>query len=230
MLISLCIPIMNRLDDLRQTMPSRIENANDSPPVEILILDYNSRDGLEDYLEDLINKTALIGGSFFTHIKYPKPIYFHSTHAYNLALLSGSGEWIVLNPADVFTRAGYISTLRDRIKEGCLWCNTDRKRRSTIAFKKSEFIASGGYDERFETYGPDDIDIIERLQRRGLKRGSIPDNMLDDIYTLPEKKVENYRIKGTHKELGKLMMPYLYENRNSQQLVANQGREWGKFL
>lgn len=228
-LISLCIPVMNRLSDLAETMPSRVENANSSPPVEIVVLDYGSKDGLSNYMYELMGRSVLVPGSYFTYVWYDKPQYFHSTHAYNLALLSGHGEWVVLNPADVYFRRGYIEALRACIAEGCLWANTDRKRRSTIAFNRAEFIAAGGYDERFESYGPDDVDIIERLERRGSKRGSIPDKLLHDIYTSPEKKIENYRVKGSHQELGKSLMPYLYENRAKRQLVANEGRDWGKF-
>lgn len=231
MLISLCVPIMNRLDDLKETMPDRIANANSSPPVNIAILDYNSTDGLDTWVKDNLfgGKTSLARGSSLSYTKYDKRDYFHSTHAYNLALLMGAGEWVILTPADVFVRDGYVNALRERIAEGCKWCNTDRKRRSTIAFNKAEFVAIGGYDERFETYGPDDIDIIERLERRGLKRGSIPDHFLKDIFTPADKKVANYRIKGSHRDLGKAMMLYLYENRANNVIVANQGMEWGRF-
>lgn len=220
---------MNRLEDLKATMPDRILNANSSPPVEIAILDYHSTDGLCGYMQELMTTTVLNELSFISYQVYTKRLYFHSTHAYNLAMLSGRGEWCILNPADVFLKDGYIKILRERIAEGCLWCNTDKKRRSTIAIKKSEFITAGGYDERFESYGPDDVDIIERLERRGLKRGSIPDNLLNDIFTPAEKKIENYRVKGSHKELGKSLMPYLYENRANKQMVANEGRVWGNW-
>lgn len=229
MLISLCVPIMNRLDDLIATMPYRIANANQSPPVEIVILDYGSRDGLMEYMNDLMAKTELADGSLFSYIRHTKPKFFNSAHAYNLALLSSFGDWVVLTPADVFIKEGYIDALRTCIAQGCLWANTNRKRRSTIAFNRDEFVAAGGYDERFDTYGPDDVDIIERLERRGSKRGSIPDNLLDDIFTPAEKKVENYPNQISHRELGKGLMKYLYENRAEHQLVANQGREWGKF-
>lgn len=229
MLISLCVPIMNRLDDLIATMPDRLVNANSSPPVEIVILDYGSTDGLREYMYELMATTSLARGSFFSYIWYEKPKFFHSTHAYNLALKSGIGTWVVLTPADVYLKDGYMTILRDRIWAGCQWCNTDKKRRSTIAFNRDEFIAMGGYDERFNTYGPDDVDIIERMNRRGLLRGSIPDSFLDEIYTEPSKKVANYKGDLSHRDLGKGLMRYLYQNRDEAQLVANAGKKWGEF-
>ncbi len=230
MLISLCTPVMNRLNDFTATMPFKIDAANVSPPVEILVVDYNSSDGLVTYMHNLMDSTVLEGGSFFTYRFYSGKKYYHAAHANNLAMLAGSGEYVVLVPADVYINFYYVPVLRDKIEHGAVWCNTDHKRRSTIAIRKEEFIVAGGYDERMEMYGPDDLDLIERLERRGCKHGSIPDDLIHDIYTSPEKKVANYRLKGmSHKELGKLSLPFYYENRDSKQLVANPGIEWGSW-
>jgi hypothetical protein len=191
-----------------------------SPPVEIVTLDYNSTDGIADY--------ALNNGNVY--LCYAGRDYYHAAHANNLAMLLGSGEWVVLVPADIYLKEGYMTALREQIAQGAVWCNTDRKRRSTIAIRKDEFIAAGGYDERMEMYGPDDLDLIKRLERRGCKRGVIPDEFLTEIYTSPEKKVANYRLKGmSHKELGELSIHYYYENVSKGQLVANEDVEWGKF-
>ena len=70
MLISLCTPIMNRLDDFRETIGSRVSNAISHGPVEIVVLDYNSTDGLEDYMRNVIAGIRFTNGSFFTYKKY----------------------------------------------------------------------------------------------------------------------------------------------------------------
>lgn len=229
MLISLCTPCMNRKDDLMATMPSKIAAAKASPPVEIAVVDYNSGNGLRDFINDIIDSTYLGGGGFFTYRKYTGRDTYHAAHANNLAMMLGGGEYVVLIPADVFIEPGFILSLRENIDQGCVWSNTSRKHRSAIAILRNEFIAMGGYDEHFEMYGPDDIDIIERLERRGCKRGEIPDEFVSSIYTPPDRKVENYRIKASHKELGAMNMPHLSENRKNGVLVANSGIEWGKW-
>lgn len=229
MLISLCIPIMNRLDDFKETIGSHVSEALASPPVEIVVLDYNSTDGLNDYMKGIMGRLMFTNESRITHKKYSGRDTYHAAHANNLAMLAGKGDWVVLVPADVFTMYGYVAALRNLIDIGYQWANTDKKRRSTIAINKDEFIYSGGYDERFECYGPDDVDLIERLERRGLKRGAINDNLLRDIFTSPEKKIANYRLKGSHVELGQALMPFLYDNRSRGQLVGNKGRIWGQW-
>jgi glycosyltransferase involved in cell wall biosynthesis len=211
---------MNRLDDLIATLPKKIGATIESPPVEIVVVDYNSRDGLGEYAHS----------SLFTYRKYTGRDTYSAAHANNLAMMAGSGEYVVLVPADVYLEDGYLSSLRDRINQGAVWCNTAKKHRSTIAILKTEFVAAGGYDERFEMYGPDDLDLIERLERRGVQHGFIPDELVKDIYTSPEKKVANYRLKGMdHKRLGQLSIPYYLENKAAGALVANPGVEWGKW-
>ena len=43
---------MNRTYDLKKTLPLTIQAADASPPVEIVVLNYNSKDDLEDYIMD----------------------------------------------------------------------------------------------------------------------------------------------------------------------------------
>jgi len=220
---------MNRLDDLRETIGSRVAQAIKSPPIEILVLDYNSTDGLQEYMREVMTNLRPTNGNRIIYKKYSARDTYHAAHANNLAMLAGSGDWVALTPADVFLVEDYAINLRQCIAEGCQWANTTKKRRSTIAIHKDEFIASGGYDERFECYGPDDVDLIERLERRKLKRGAINDNYVRDIFTPADKKIANYRLKGSHVELGQALMPFLYDNRSRGQLVGNEGQVWGQW-
>ena len=61
MIISYCIPVHNRTYDLRETLPGIIRAASKSPPVEVVILDYNSQDNLAAYVRLLM---GLPGGAF----------------------------------------------------------------------------------------------------------------------------------------------------------------------
>jgi hypothetical protein len=80
-----------------------------------------------------------------------------------------------------------------------------------------------------EVYGPDDRDLDYRLHIRGGKFGLIPDHLIDEIYTPDDKKVANYRVKGSKHTLSKMMRPYYDENAENKVMVANVGVEWGQW-
>ena len=227
MLISLCTPIKNRLDDLRLTMPFRIASANESPPVEICILDCGSTDGLQDYMDELTEIARLVPGSFMTYKRIERQ-YWHTAKAHNMGMLMGSGEYIVDLMADAFTRKGFIPAIRLLVESGCVWGRAAHFCGNKW-IKKSELVEAGGYDERMEVYGPDDRDLDYRLTLRGGKFGLIPDECIREIRTPDDKKVMNYRIKGTKHDLSKMMRGYYEENVANKNLQVNIGKEWGTW-
>ena len=153
-LISLCTPIKNRLDDLRQTLPLRIRAANDSPPVEICILDCGSTDGLQDYMDELVEIVRLAPGSNIVYKRIERE-YWHTAKAHNMGMLMGSGEYVVDLMTDAMIYDGFIPCIRKHIADGCIWGRANHFMGNKF-IKKSEFIDAGGYDERCELYGPED--------------------------------------------------------------------------
>ena len=221
MLISICTPVMNRTRDLKHVMPFRIEAARLSPPVELVIVDYNSQDDLTDYMQS-VDYTPLI------YRKYSGRDTFHMAHAFNLAAMASTGEYIVMLGADAMISRDFIQYMREKIDEGWPWL-VNRVHRVMICVKKSEFIAAGGYDERFELYGPEEVELATRLMRRGLQFASIPDRMVQLLYTPNDEKVKNYRIKGTKSSFSRRMRQFYQDNMENRVLVANRGRDWGSW-
>ena len=219
--ISLCSPVMNRLDDLRQCMPARIAEANASPPVELCILDCSSTDGLLDYINELDN--PLITYRYLPGIKY-----WHMAKGKNVATLMGSGDYVVTMGADDAPQPGFIDAIRLAIDIGYRWGYVD-KLCSCIYYPKSEFIGVRGYDERFEFYGPEDRDMQRRMRMMLGPECVLPNNLLKNIYTPDTKKVANYRIKGTKHSFSRMMRKYYLENVVNNILVANAGEDWGTW-
>lgn len=218
MLISLCVPIHNRLRDLARTLPCLLATANASPPTEVLILDYNSTDGLEEWVRD----------KSVTYLRYTGRPYFHKAHAFNLALLSGIGRFVALLGADAMPHRDYVKALRELIAQDCIWMRGD-KLRGIVCVQKAEFIAAGGYDERFELYGPEDRDLEDRLVRRGGKFGLVPDGLMSVIPTSDRDKIKHYRLKLSKRGMSKLMRPIYEENVRCGVMVANEGGGWGQW-
>jgi len=224
MLISFCIPIHNRLSDLQEVLPSVIKSAKRSLPVELVILDYNSTDGLEEYVKTIDYDNII-------YKKFTGRDYFHMAHAKNLAALAANGEYIVTSNADIFVNEEFFEFIRTIIENtGIPLLRTPNLNSyaGIVVIKKSEFIAAGGIDERFEFYSPDDKDFILRLERRGIKYTIYPLNHLSMVTTPNNKKVKNYRLKISKRAMAKLMVPIYEENIKNNVLVANP-KGWGKW-
>lgn len=217
MLISFCIPAHNRLADLKISLPYVIAATQISPPAEVVILDYGSTDGLREYARGLAG---------VTYRRYEAK-YFHKAHAFNLAILASRGEYFVLLGTDACPHPDYLKIVRERIAAGCVWMVVDNLR-GIITCEREEFIAAGGYDERFEFYGPEDKDLEARLIRRGKKHCVLPMRLMRVFLTPEEDKVKNYRLKLTKARMIHLMRRVYRENMARGVLVANEGREWGK--
>jgi len=202
-------------------MPYLLAAAQASPPVEIVILDYNSPDDLAPYIQTLNNQTI-------NYMKYTGRSHYHMAHARNLSVQASRGEYIIIMSADIYLAKTFISTVRRMLREGYVWMH-GRLYKGAIVCQRQEFIDAGGYDERFEFYGPEDTDLHDRLIRRGAAFALLPNGLLHVIETPNEKKVKNYRLPLSKREMHRRGKTIYEENRRNRVLVANQGREWGQF-
>ena len=229
MVISYCIPCCNRTYDLKKVMPSVIAAANMSPPVEIVILNYNSSDDLDKYVDTLQNN-KLVEGNKIVYIKYNKGKHYRMAHARNIVSLAATGEYIVETCTDIFLGNYFFAVIREKIVDtNCKWIMTSSHRRpGLIVIEKKEFIKAGGYDERFDFYGPEDQELNNRLVRRGLTPEIISRKHSYVLYTNDVDKIKNYSIKTTKMGMFKKMMPIYEENMKNKILIANKNLKWGQ--
>jgi len=223
MKISYCVPCKNRTDDLKQSLVTVIAAAEKSPPIEIVILDYSSDDGLEEYAQVL---PQLNNGNTIIYIRCEGYKYYHMAHARNLSLLAGDGEYLVAANADNLISDKFFNIIRDLIAKESIWM-TANMQNSLLVIQKKEFIDAGGFDERFEFYGPEDKEIIERLHRRSIKHKRYSRSLISAIYTPDEKKTRGYRKKKSKQRMHNLGMVFLEDSRAKGTLVANPDG-WGK--
>lgn len=229
MLISFCIPVHNRTYDLKRTMPHLVAAANACPPVEIMVLDYNSPDDLGEYVRDVLQADGLGRGVTLAYAKYTGRDYYHMAHARNLSVLAAAGEYIVIMSADIYPVLGFLEAARQLIAErGYTWMY-DERYRGVIVCKRQEFIDAGGYDERFEFYGPEDRDLDMRLRRRGDNFGLLPAGLLNVIRTPDREKAKNYRLALSKDEMSARMHLIFEENNARGVTIANLGRGWGQW-
>ena len=228
MLISFCIPVHNRTYDLKKVMPYLLEAINYSTPGEIVVIDYNSPDDLPRYMKGIIENSTLQDGNCITYRRYTGRDYYHMAHARNLSVLASSGEYFVISSADIYFSKNFLAYVRLRLEgDGFTWLY-DEKYKGVIVCKRQEFIDAGGYDERYEYYGPEDKDLHGRLVRRGRKYAMINKGMVHVISTPDDEKIKNYRLPLSKHDMHKLGKAVLEENDGKQALVVNE-EGWGAW-
>jgi glycosyltransferase involved in cell wall biosynthesis len=180
--ISFCVTSRNRLHHMQQTFIRNIEDNRDYPDLEFVLLDYNSSDGLSDWV-----KSELSGEIAAGRLNYywtSQPTYFHPTHARNMSIRLARGDIVCVVDADNFTGRGFASYIADNVQPdtflvGCrmigerfepLW---DEGCVGRFAIYKSTFLDVGGMDEEHVGWGYDDLDLYERLRAKGYRCQSI---------------------------------------------------------
>lgn len=170
--ISLCTTCMNRLFHLRHTIEQNILDNISYPNIEFVLIDYNSQDGLSDFVKKNLSKYIEMG--VLNYYKTDQPDKFHASKAKNLAHALAKGDIVCNVDGDNFTGKDFAFFLNDLYnKEGGrkiyqfhkapYWGTVGR-----LAFWKEDFMKLGGYDESFLAIGHEDMDLVNRGRAAGL--------------------------------------------------------------
>ena len=232
--ISLCTTCMGRLYNLKETLPKNIEDNKDYPNLEFVILDYNSNDGLGDWIK--ANMMDHIASGRLVYYRTEEPAYYDMSHSRNIAFKMATGEIVNNLDADNFTHneelnskvswASYINMMANQCQEKVLFTKGKQLRHGRIGFFKKEFLELGGYDEGLTGYGFDDEDLVKRSEALGFTLYRWGGQYYQRISTSKQEK--NVNLKEWYKDTEKANKIKSCENIENGVLVANQGKHWGK--
>ena len=168
----------NRAMHLTQTLP---KNLAGNPRSRFVVLDYGSDERL---VVPESERVALY--------RYETTEPFHMTHAKNMAhrlgMLEGADVLVNLD-ADNFLGDGFEDFVSDNFKSNTfLWSGfvkgLGRRMRGVsgrIAVTPTAFLKTGGYNEKYDTWSPDDKDFNARLSFLGYRPMEIYHRFLDCI-------------------------------------------------
>ncbi len=118
--------------------------------------------------------------------------------AHRLGIMEGADVLVNLD-ADNFTGHGFAAYLNEVFQEDRVYCwsrmikgQGNRGISGRIAVTRNAFLTTGGYDERFEKWGPDDKDFTRRLQKLGYADREIDRRFLRAIPHTDEVRFEAY--------------------------------------
>ena len=177
---------MNRLHQLKETLLQNIKDNEDYDDLEFIVLDYNSQDGMEEWIKATMYEYILSGRMIYYKTNEPKS--WSPSHSKNIALKLATGYIICSTAADNYTGPKFAQYVNDQFKQGSNIVLTPidfhRTKKNyhppsdvfgNVCVRKDNFIKIGGFDERMDRYGFEDYDLISRLEMNGLKRVLIED-------------------------------------------------------
>jgi cellulose synthase/poly-beta-1,6-N-acetylglucosamine synthase-like glycosyltransferase len=106
--IAFCITCMNRLSHLQETLIENIEDNLLISDVEFILLDYNSSDGLENWVKSL---TKYLDNGILTFYRTDTPIVYHRSHSRNMAIRLSEADIVCNLDADNFLGKNFANTV-----------------------------------------------------------------------------------------------------------------------
>lgn len=190
-----------RLEHLSATLP---KNMKDNEAATFVVLDYNDQNGVSAYIQNEYRADLESGRLIFYKNKdAPKFRMGNAKNQVQRCAMREGADILVTLDADNLTGPGFVNYLMDKFgadPELSFMCpdfsvlpprgkrfnvnNPSRLARGfagRLAIRRNDFLKVGGYNESFETWRGEDIDIIARLNRLALKRAAIDAVFLNAI-------------------------------------------------
>lgn len=180
--ISFCTVCMNRTMHLKKTLLQNIHDNAGYSPLEFVLLNYGSRDDLDEWARQELRPYIESGLVVYYH--NPDPAYFHMSHAKNMAFRLASGDILCSVDADNYTGQGFATYIHQTflreypcfmspagIGPGKKWWDVQGR----ICVLREDFNTLRGYDESVMDYGYEDQDFKGRLVADGKKKLIIRD-------------------------------------------------------
>lgn len=231
-LISFCTSCMGRLHHLKQTLPANMELCREMGDVEFCLANYNSRDGLDEWV------TAELGGALASgrlkYVRTTKPEEFNMSHAKNMAHGLATGMFVVNVDADNFLTKEYIEALRAEIATGGEVIHFPSEKQSwgggfgRVAVRRDLFFSIGGYDEEHKGWGAEDWDLVQRAGKMSRRPIRLLDaQVLKCIEHDDAERLANMPVKDKH-ENNRVWHQYFAERLDRGEYVVNGGRAIGE--
>ena len=169
--LSFCIVCRNRLEHLQQTLITNLKE-NNRKYVEFVLLDYNSDDGLEYWVKE--NLMHYLSTGILVYYRNSSAYFFHRTHSRNMAIRLSTGKIVCNLDADNYLGEGnadYILNLFHQNEN--IFVTSDYSKRDIVGrvyMYKNDFVKVNGYNEAFEGYGFEDVELYHRLQKSNLNQ------------------------------------------------------------
>jgi len=167
-LISAITTCKGRLAHLQETLPTLMA----LPDCEVVVVDYDCPQAAGDWVHATFPAAKVVRVADRPHYK--------AAEARNLGVAAATSSWLFLVDADVAVWPTFVAAIAPLLKVGIFLRPVPQppELAGTCVVAKSDLAAIGGYDEVFEGWGGEDIDMFKRLEDSGRQARSFPATLL----------------------------------------------------
>lgn len=236
MKISFCTTCMNRLCHLKQTIKKNIESCSMCSDVEFVLLDYNSKDGLEDWAKENLKEEIDSGRLVFYQTKEPK--YWIAAHAKNIAHKLATGDVLVNIDSDIRVPENFCEFVDKLFSSGRrIVMSFDSKDpygndgcAGIVGVLRSDFYSVNGYDEDiYMGWGYDDMNFQFRTRMHNKLELFVPPKICLCIPHSNEIRTANCQLKDIQTTRD-LSFALCQDAASGEDYVANKTNSWGKAI
>ena len=177
-LISAIVTCKGRLDHLKQTLPTLLA----LPDCEVVVVDYDCPQGAGDWVEAAHPGVKVV--------RAPDQPIFSIARARNLGAAAAAAPWLLLTDADILFQPALGEAVRPWLKDGVFLCSESQMEGlgGTLIVSAADFHAVGGYDEIYQGWGNEDVDLVARLEQAGVRPLDFPVHMISAISHSNERR------------------------------------------
>ena len=179
---------MGRLAHLQQTLGA----AAAQPNCSCVVVDYSCPEHCGDWVEQLFPNVTLV--------RVPDQLHFHPSRARNLGAAAADAPWLCFFDADVILSPQFSERMVPLLQAGNFYVVDPwvRELCGTTICPRLDFQHIGGYDEVFQNWGGEDLDLYDRLLRRGLRRQTISHDLVQAIVHDDLLRVQHFAVKSSN--------------------------------
>lgn len=227
--ISYITACMNRLHHIKETLAHNLRNLGQN--AEIILLDYNSTDGLKEYI--LLHHQDDIEQRKLKYFHTTEPEYFHHSHSRNVLALASVNDILCVLDVDNFLMAGFTNHLQENFAiDGPKligYCDEHGAFHGRMAVMRKYWIELRGFDEDMRGWGWEDNDFRKRAMKIPLRTFAFDETLLANVIEptvgdrtrcLPQELHDYMMTNERNKKLFELRM-------KRGEITANIGRPWG---
>lgn len=238
--ISICTTCMNRLHDLEYTLPKNIQDNRGYRNLEFVLLDYNSSDGLGDWVKS--NMMRHINSGRLVYYRTEHSEFFHPNHSRNVSFKLAKNDLIANVDSDNFTHKDFAKRLNQCasvaddsiiiLPDNFLLPDTNRcKLKGRFALYKKDIERMNGFDEDLDDgFGNDDLNFVFRAFIYNFKLIRYESKYTEGRLETKNSERVKFTVNKNYEEGREHNYEIMLEKICRGQLDVNRDHDWGKAV